>query len=585
MAIETIDRHETGGQTESLSASALRIQRTHIIDQIRGYIDETFHQKGIAGEAETKQLESWIRTQDATEKGVESLKKFYDEFLKKQLYSGRELHREFYSQINTARSGKWISQKSYDKWVERFKDKNTGYKTREAWMTGKFQTYMKGWKACAEKRAALLADPRLDDLLSYNPSFAIIKKDSFLDLHFDERMGLLSDAQAALHASEKITLDLYAKAKKRLTSAVNAGFLGKGKDGMWLERIFKSTADKKKIEAFVNGTRKFSLSDLMLNWRNVKTRFDAVTEKANERGADTAARGFKLVSAMEFLSWDYPKRLSYVAQGEERLGDAKNIENEEPIFLRIRHAIDMKDWGDAGLLITEAKTMNLKTSSWPRLKSMERYVTAQSKGKEDVTALTSATEAKNKLDGLLNRFAKSHSEVHPLVSRLLKSNHANRNIHQFRWVWYNNLWCRTHGPPYLNDDVAREGSSEDNEQLTKYRVKNGLDTGRNDVLDYETADATYFRKQEIARHKATFLHANVNSGGVQAAFAEKMEREQDSQWLYWTTFCPHTNGEPKPESWMREGYIFLTEMRSLTKIIENAGYRYEGSNNGLASRN
>ncbi len=576
MAVETVPRQQRAIENEQESASVLRGQRNQIVDQIRGYIDETFRQKGIAGESETRQLETWVRTQDATREGVESLRTFYEEFLRKQLSSGRELYNTFYGSMQTAVSNRWISQNSFKKWEARFRDKNVGYKARENWVKGEMTRYMEGWKKAAEERKDVMRDKRFAELVKAYPEFAALKDESqFLELHFDKRRSLVASARGALKALEKSQTAIYNQAKSMLADAVSRGILGAGKEGRWLQRVFESNASPAKIDAFVNGSGATSLKSLIRNWEKVREKYDAVAEKFRERGADSAARGFKIISPSQFLSMHYAQRVQYVAEAEQRLGDAKEVAGEQPVFLKIRHAMDMKDWDDAALLIAEAKTMHLKDSDWPRLKSMERYV-AQFKGKEKTDGADKAMEAKNRLDMLIDRFGQSHSEVKPLVDRLLKSNHANRAIHQFRWVWYNNIWCRTHGPPYLSDDVARKGSSEDQEQLTKHRAEQGLDVGRHDVLDYETADRAYFRKQETAKHKATYLHTNVNSGGVQSALAEKMEHEQDPKWLYWTTFCPHSDGEPKSEAWMREGLLILTEMRSITRTINNAGYRYRG---------
>jgi hypothetical protein len=582
MAVEAISRQQRTPTNETENASALRSERSQIMDQIRGYIDETFRQKGIAGESETRQLETWIRTQDASEEGVKSLREFYEGFLRKQLSSGRELYNSFYESMQTAQSNRWINQKSFKKWEERFRDKNVGYKARENWMKGDMAKYLAGWKKAAEERKYILQDKSFSALVKQYPEFADLKDESrFLDLHFDKRKSLVGAARGALKAMEKSQTDLYAQAKSKLSNAVSRGILGAGKEGKWLQRVFESSANPKKVEAFVNGSSSTSLSSLMQNWEKVRGRYDAVAEKFRERGADSAARGFKMIPTSQFLAMHYAQRVRYVEEAEQRLGDAKEVTNEQPIFLKIRHAMDMKDWNDAALLIAEAKTMHLKDADWPRLKSMERYV-SQFKGKEgQQQGMEKGMEAKHRLDLLLQRFGQSHSEMKPLVERLLKSNHANRAIHQFRWVWYNNIWCRTHGPPYLSDDVARKGSSEDNEQLTKHRAEQGLDVGRHDVLDYETADHAYFRKQETAKHKATYLHTNVNSGGVQSALAEKMEREQDPKWLYWTTFCPHTDGEPKSEAWMREGLLILTEMRSLARTINGAGFRYQGQSSKM----
>ena len=583
MPVENAIRRESTVQdTEAGSAAALRAQRTQIMDQIRGYIDETFNQKGVAGESETRQLETWIKTQDASAEGVKSLRDFYEGFLRKQLSSGRELHATFYSSMEKALGSKWITANSYKKWGQRFKDKRVGYKARENWVKSEMERYMEGWKNTAEARKELMSLASFPDLVKTHPEFALLKnEDAFLDLHFDKRKSMVAAARGALKAMEKSQTELYNTAKSKLTEAVGRRILGSGKEGRWLERVFSSSASPAKINAFVNGSGKTSLSGLMENWQKVKDRYDAVAGKFRERGENAAARGFKIVSETQFLSMHYAQKLQYVQEAEQRLGDAKNVVEEKPVFLKIRHAMDMKDWDEAGILIAEAKTMHLKESDWPRLKSMERYVT-QFRGK-DTETLNKATDAKKRLDLLLDRFGQSHSEVKPLVERLLKSNHANRAIHQFRWIWYNNIWCRTHGPPYLSDDVARKGSSEDQEQMTKWRAEQGLDVGRHDLLDYETADQSYFRKKETSKHKATFLHTNVNAGGVQSALAEKLEHEQDPKWLYWTTLCPHSNGDPKSEAWMREGLLMLTEMRSLSRTIQGAGYHYRGVNLSLAA--
>ena len=62
-----------------------------------------------------------------------------------------------------------------------------------------------------------------------------------------------------------------------------------------------------------------------------------------------------MLSKNQFLELPYGQRLHYVQELESRLDDAKNIASERPIFIKIRHAMDSKDWGDAAMLIAEAK--------------------------------------------------------------------------------------------------------------------------------------------------------------------------------------------------------------------------------------
>lgn len=495
------------------------------------------------------------------------------------------LHTTFMSEMNRARSAGLISDASKQKWIDRFDNKAIGFKAKEYWVYHQLGHYVRAWEKAAAERETLLKDPEFAQLISLDPRFAEIKdKETFLSLHFEKKVSLLAEARAAILASNKMQLDLFATAKKKLLGASGKGLITSGSVGGWLERIFKSNADVSKIEAFVHGTGKNTLADLMLNWYDVRKRYDGVAKNFKETKEDNAPRGLDLLTPNQFLSLHYTQRLRYVEEMEHRLTDSPDPDKENPLFLQIRHAIDIKDWEEADLLIAEAKKTGVGGEDVIRLRSMERYVT-QFKGKEKSTNPSDVTGAKNRLDHLMDQLQHSHSEMAPLVLRLLKGPHPNLAIHQLRWIAYNNIWCRTNGPPYLDNKVAREGSKSDAAAMTKYRAEQGLDIGRTDSLDYATADGAYFRKQETSKHKATFLHTNMSSGGVVSALAEKIERPQHPSWLYWTTLCPHVNGEPKPEGWMREFLLYLTEFRSLSRTIETAGFRYRGPGQRLDSLN
>jgi hypothetical protein len=120
--------------------------------------------------------------------------------------------------------------------------------------------------------------------------------------------------------------------------------------------------------------------------------------------------------------------------------------------------------------------------------------------------------------------------------------------------------------------------------MTKFRAEQGLDVGRHDALNYETADTSYMRKKEdweASSNKATYMHTNLASGGVMSAIGEFYEREQNPKRLYWTTMSFHVDGEPKGDNWHRELLHMLTELRSCTATLQKAGFRYAGPTEGL----
>jgi hypothetical protein len=566
--------------------SAEMRNRENAVRSFRNRYESLMNKTGFGGKDTTKMTLEWFDKMKLTDdtRDYDSIY-WREDFMEKDtvVREGEAVYAQFTSLM--AKAKPHISDASYNKWFERLRDTSeisgseSSFKIKARWIRNELPGYVERWKKVSDERDTLVADRRFSDLVAYDPSFAVLKnKGEFLALHYDRRVGMVASARAALLSSEKMQLDLYAKAKQKLLGAESKGILGAGKSGVWLERIFKSNADIKKIEAFVHGTGKNSLSDLMINWHNVKVRYDKLMQKASERGQDTAARGFKLVSEHQFLSMHYAQRLQYVEEAGHRLNDSVNIKEEQPVFVKIRHAMDVKDWVEASMLIAKAKTMHLKESDWPRLKSMERYVTQFSK-KIEAKDATQLTEAKQKIDFIVQQVP---SELQPMVVRLLRGPHGNRNIHQFRWIVYNNKWCRDHG--YLNQQKARSGASQQNKELTKLRAKQGVDVGRNDVLDEDTSGQEFIRKKEYANHKATLMHVNMK-GAAANTLAQWLEHEQDPKVLYWTTFCGHEDGDPKSDNWHNDLFANLTELRSLMRTVNNAGFMYDGPARRLLGRN
>ncbi|MSR67358.1 hypothetical protein EXS65_00825 [Candidatus Peribacteria bacterium] len=576
----SFDRSESAAvleRNESKDGTQSRETVRQITSQVRRHTRITFDEIGAASREENAELLRGIRELESNPDKIDQWEGFI-EWSEKAIESAKKVFATLKEQISKAADNEWISKGSQDAWIERFKDPSTGYKQKEYWVMHQMPHYIESWHKVADKRKKILSSEGYRELVSYDASFAVIgNKEEFLKLHFEKRKDLIASAEAALLAGSKMQLDLYDQAKTKLGQAASLGILSSTKVGQWLEHIFKSKAEAKKVSAFIHGTASNSLGSLMKNWENVKRRYDSVAKKFHSQGSEQLPRGIHLVSESQFLAMHYSSRLHYVEEMEKRLLHGSDLSKEPASFIKIRHAIDTKDWVEAAMLIEKTKKESLQQSDRLRLDSMHRYVKQFTKRSEESSSgLEQAVQAKNKIDELIHQVP---SSMQPVVLRLLKSPNGNRSINQFRWIVYNNKWCREHG--YLNDEVARRGANKNNEELTKYRAEKGMDLGRHDVLGYETADKQYFQKEEYSKHKATYIHANVKSGGVQQALGQWLEREQDPKTLYWTTLSCHEDGDPKGEIWHSDLFHVLTEMRSATRTIQTAGLMYHSPNENL----
>lgn len=553
-----------------------------------GHRYKNVHDKtGLGNSSRLRATLEWLKetlpTDDPNEiNNLKSREEFIRGYGGDILRHGEKMHRQFYEQMD--RAGPYISQSSYDRWVkERFLNDSIGFQEKKYWIERQMAGFVDGWIEVGKERDRIAKLPEMKDAIRIDPELAILmKRTDFLNLHFDKRKGLIAQAKAAMESYKKKHTALYAQAKVKLHGAEKQEILASGKVGTWLERIFTADAKTAEIDAFVNETGPKTLHDLMNNWSEVKERFDIVKKKIRERGEGTASRGFTLLSEGQFLALHYEERLHYVEEAEMRVGETKDVNEELPIFLKIRHAMDIKDWQEADGLIMEARTMGLTGKDHERLNSMDSFVKQFSGRKQSTEGTSNIMEAKHRMDRIVEELGSTHSELQPMIMRLLGGPNGNRSIHQFRWIVYNNKWCRTHG--YLDNKIARKGASQQNKDLTKLRATEGSDIGRNDVLDADTQGQHFIRKREYANHKATLMHANVGNAAGSNTLAEWLEHERDPKVLYWTTYCAHENGEPKSANWHDDLFVMLTELRSLSRTVNGAGYMYGGPGNPLLQK-
>lgn len=567
-------------ESEKPNPANLQHRREMIRDFYTRFRAVTRHETGAASEQETNELMGWALSLSSEEE-IEDKEKWMSDY-KKRMESARKLYyMDFLPVIQEARRKNYISSASLDNWMKRFKDPHTSYKTKEYWIQHQFKGFLDNWRQTTEERERLLTDPALKNI---SPQQADVKKlldeKAFLSLHYDKRSDLLAKVRAAILANEKNRGDLYMQAKSQLNKAVTRKVMSATKVGQWLERIFKSNASKTKIDEFLHGSSKSKcLSDLIQNWTDVKRRYDIMTDKIKMRGR-SSARGLYVMSPEQFLNMHYDQRLKYVTELEYRLNDSKDVRDELPEFLKIRHALDMKDWDLAEEEMMEAEKLPLSDANRQRLGSMKDYLKRMrtdkvSAGKQSKSKMDEVSIATRTIDAELEDMP---SNIRDMILELTTTGLSNIppsvRLHQLRWIWYNNQWSRHHG--YLNRKKMMQGASQENRNLTQYRGRHGIDIGRNDVVDETTAGAEFIRKDEHARNRATLIHLDTSSVAAKKELVKKLSCEQNTKVLYWMTLCPHDKGLPMSDNRNDDVLRGLTKIRSSLRTIEKAGYRYNG---------
>jgi hypothetical protein len=484
--------------------------------------------------------------------------------------SAEKLFEKFKGYMERAKP--YISEQSAKRWWKRYEDPAVGFKAKEYWINHQFEGFIAAWRQACDERETLLKNPAFALVKDREEGKMIADKNKFLDMHYDKRVHLLSKARAYILAHEKGNSDLYGTAKGMLYKAVSKKVLAEHKVGTWLERIFKTNASREKIEKFLSFDGSNSLPVLIGKWTEVKQRYDTINEKIKQRGRSNV-RGWYEVGESQFLSMHYAQRLRYVEEAEHRLNDANNIRDEIPIFIEIRHALDIRDWEEAEEKINKAQgLMALSPENRDRLRSMRQYLTQfRTDGKK--TAEGSAAEriasAQKQIDSILPLLPQS---MRALVLRGLKGPHPNRYIHQLRWTVYNNKWCRDKG--YLTHKRANQFANEQSQEQTHKAGKEGGDTGMHDVLNNKNDSKKFIRKEEVAKHKPTYRHVDISSGAVISTMGEWLEHEQHPRVLYWTTFCANDGESAMSESWHNDLFRNLSTLRSATRALESAGGTY-----------
>ncbi|HLD71415.1 MAG TPA: hypothetical protein VI873_02255 [Candidatus Peribacteraceae bacterium] len=411
----------------------------------------------------------------------------------KIISDAEKLERQFNELLQKANDSGGISKVDVDKWKDRLKDPTVIYMKKKDFVTTKFKDYVENWislgddlKKVEEKKTKLnLNEEKV-------PELKPLKAAGFLDSHYLFKRDRVNAALAAIAAIEKGTYSneaaevdpsLYQKAKALLQKAASDEVLSEWKIGEWMKKIFQSDAKPDLIKKFITGNDAKSLRGLIKNWTEVRSDYDDVETKRNDVGSP---RTFHFVHLDVFLGWHYERRKAYVAEANNRF---KDIDKEPYIFLKIRHALDIKDFDEADELIARAEKGATTPEHFEKLDSMKKYLREHrgSKPKEDasVDPEQEAFEANEQL-----KQAISNLPTESIKNRFIRAlGYDYDTMWALCTMYYNWEWCRQRG-------YSTEEKDLEFKEIAKEQTYDHLKHGQPD--DYAVNDMTSDTSMEPA---------------------------------------------------------------------------------------
>jgi len=472
--------------------------------------------------------------------------------------------------INEAEKNKWILGSSAAKWRKRLKEGS--WQEKRKFIQEKLPEFQKNWKSLADDYKKMRAlEKKLglgkEDFKAHK-ELAAVHSDDFKGgkLKFQARRDLVDKAIAYLTSMDKGPAKgpqseqhkaLYAEAKKQLETAAQKGVLAKDKVGHWLRRIFESGAPAEKIQKFLNGEGSSPLSELVNNWTDVRNRFTEIEKRRQMEGTPAS---FHFVHMDVFLKWDYNKRLAYVEEAGRRFED---MQNERTDFLKIRNALDTKDWDGAEELIAEAKGKDLPEKERSKLTSMERFL------KEHRTDMNVKEKKETPTDEEVVEEARQLIGKIPNSERSTFEACLGEDPNTF-WVlstlWYNRVWCAEHGyKERIEGYAARTNARE----LTEMRINFGHGRGHevNDVTG-KNNEQPAIRDQRGFRAAQTLITDEESKEKIRRTCKENTANRD---FWYWTSIVP------KGVKYEDHEYIvknILPRLKKLSREMDRRGISY-----------
>ena len=528
---------------------------------MRIYEEEVLSDKGLARAGKIFHRDKIAYIREVEQKLVPEL-----------LAEAQKIERNFLPKVEEAKRNGWISEQSANRWTKRLCDGSVAFHKKHLFVTAdgngatdvkSFLSFMKNWEAVAEKAKQLREHKEIKKLtLTDVPQFStFMNHKQFLNLSFKNREALVKTVDAALTAKEKEMPQLYEKAKVMLNSAVQRQALSSSKVGGWLERIFKSSANAKQIEQFLNNSGSNPLQKLIQNWSEASKHFHKLEAKRKSLGTPP---GFHFVTMNVFLDWKYDKRTSYLEEAEHRFAD---INKEPSLFLKIRHELGAKDWEAAEELLMEAEKEEWGTENQKKLQSMKTFLRQHrsDKGKDKNKEKQNPSP-----DQVLAEMESLMAELPWQLQRtyIKALNKGYQAFWALTTLMYNRVWCHQH-------NFLDKGKEKVIEKKAKDETQDHIDRGHK-KFGFE---ANYLRDRFSDQREAVRNQSGVKGAQIlytdhksdSALVDEIDEQKNDRNFWYWTSMIPEDVEYTK--------HLYVVQrlnprMKKLARMMENMGIRY-----------
>ncbi len=221
------------------------------------YFQVTHDQLGMASDAETSQLRSWIDSIAPTDTAkIKNANKWYQQDYQKRARSALELyHGDFLPPLQRALSAGVISQGSFEQWMEWVQSGSRDYKEKEQSIERVLPKYLAERQDLHSKRQAILRDKRIGVMgSSSDPKLKglatkITDDDYFFNtLSLKQRQNLTDELLNALPLADGEER-LFAGFKESLDQAMGKGLISKESHKKWIAR-FKKPADQLKTKEY-----------------------------------------------------------------------------------------------------------------------------------------------------------------------------------------------------------------------------------------------------------------------------------------------------------------------------------------------
>ena len=549
--IDTIDMPDTAEQ------QALASRRAKIQGVIRSYVQVTFHELGVAGAAQTRELISSVKAIELDDRALTMWEEGLDWYGKAQ-NAARQLVAEMKAKLQKAEAENVLGPASSAEWMRWLRRPDIDYKTKENRVKS-FDGWLSKLKAICTSRNTLAALPRVKALPKEKvPKIAdFLDPKKFRDLKMGEQKSLIAQVRAALASKEENRDSVYDDAKQALEAAVAGGYLHPDKLGRWLQRAMAHA----KPDAYVAAT----LPVFLANWKGIRQEFDDVELRLRRQGAP---RYFQPVPATTFLSWTFSKCKTYLAYANSQLTQAATESKEEASALRnykmlARHDLSTRDWDGAERTITAARKAfpdDAELLSLQQFLASHRTDTDEDRTKQ---AERPPEEVKKEVDTTIAQL--------PIAVRDMTIACANDSpdaVRALGGMFYNRCWAKRKG--YSNEaQEMRDAADEKIKRETEQRMRegHGKELEKNRLAGSTEDDLAV----NDAPANAQVLYPK-SGARAQSVVAEAAKRNKtNGSFVYWTSVVPDGMSYAQHEYLVQNTFPALK--RNL-RSLEDKGVKY-----------